>query len=140
MLCRGLQLPYQYSGLLCETLLAAGLALPAPVLPPAALAGLLSATALLRPDFPKYLAGCMRQIFLRLGYLDPALARSAAQLLGCFITNMGFRCVGCGVIYVMQGGDTQGECTEHMVVCRHVLAVQSHASRCKNDTNIHTQM
>lgn len=92
MLCSGLPLPYDYSGLLCETLFAQLLRLPGPRLCPVAFSALIAHAALLRPAFPKYLAGSVRQLYLRLGFLAPELAERLADVLAHFITNMNFRC------------------------------------------------
>lgn len=53
MLSRSLPLPYDYSGLLCETLFAQLLRLPHPRLVPLAFSAIIAHTALLRPAFPK---------------------------------------------------------------------------------------
>lgn len=92
MLCNSLPLPYDYSGLLCETLFAQLLRLPTSRLSPLAFSGLIAHAALLRPAFPKYLAGSVRQLFLRVDYLAPELVGRLAEVLAHFITNMGFRC------------------------------------------------
>lgn len=91
MLCSSLPLPYDYSGLLCETLFAQLLRLPRPRLNPLAFSGLIAHAALLRPAFPKYLAGSVRQLFLRVEFLAPELVGRLAEVLAHFITNMGFR-------------------------------------------------
>jgi hypothetical protein len=91
MLCSGLPLPYDYSGLLCETLFAQLLRLPSPRLCPVAFSALIAHAALLRPAFPKYLAGSVRQLYLRLQFLAPELADRLADVLAHFITNMNFR-------------------------------------------------
>jgi hypothetical protein len=93
MLCNALPLPYDYSGLLCEALFAQLLRLPGPRLCPLAFSGLIAHAALLRPAFPKYLAGSVRQLFLRVEYLAPELVGRLAEVLAHFITNMGFRWV-----------------------------------------------
>jgi hypothetical protein len=92
MLCSGLPLPYDYSGLLCETLFAQLLRLPGPRLCPVAFSALIAHAAILRPAFPKYLAGSVRQLYLRLQFLAPELAGRLADVLAHFITNMNFRC------------------------------------------------
>lgn len=92
MLCGGLALPYDYSGLLCETLFAQLLRLPSPRLGPAAFSSLIARAALLRPSFPKFLAGSVRQLYLRLGFMAPELGLRLADALAHFITNMNFRC------------------------------------------------
>jgi len=92
MLCSSLPLPYDYSGLLCETLFAQLLRLPAPRLSPVAFSALIAHAALLRPGFPKYLAGSVRQLYLRLQFLAPELSLRLADVLAHFITNMNFRC------------------------------------------------
>lgn len=94
MLCNSLPLPYDYSGLLCETLFAQLLRLPTPRLCPLAFSSLIAHAALLRPAFPKYLAGSVRQLFLRVQFLAPELVGRLAEVLAHFITNMGFRWVG----------------------------------------------
>jgi hypothetical protein len=91
MLCSGLPLPYDYSGLLCETLFAQLLRLPGPRLCPVAFSALIAHAAILRPAFPKYLAGSVRQLYLRLQFLAPELAGRLADVLAHFITNMNFR-------------------------------------------------
>jgi hypothetical protein len=91
MLCNSLPLPYDYSGLLCETLFAQLLRLPTSRPSPLAFSGLIAHAALLRPAFPKYLAGSVRQLFLRVDYLAPELVGRLAEVLAHFITNMGFR-------------------------------------------------
>eukprot|EP00878_Enallax_costatus_P027800 GHUV01029957.1.p1 GENE.GHUV01029957.1~~GHUV01029957.1.p1 ORF type:complete len:695 (+),score=274.57 GHUV01029957.1:1025-3109(+) len=91
MLCSGLPLPYDYSGLLCETLFAQLLRLPHPRLTPVAFSALIAHTALLRPAFPRYLAGSVRQLYLRLQFLAPELAGRLADVLAHFISNMSFR-------------------------------------------------
>ncbi|KAF6253367.1 armadillo-type protein [Scenedesmus sp. NREL 46B-D3] len=91
ILCSGLPLPYDYSGLLCETLFAQLLRLPGPRLCPVAFSALIAHAALLRPAFPKYLAGSVRQLYLRLQFLAPELAGRLADVLAHFITNMNFR-------------------------------------------------
>jgi len=93
MLCSSLPLPYDYSGLLCETLFAQLLRLPAPRLSPVAFSALIAHAALLRPGFPKYLAGSVRQLYLRLQFLAPELSLRLADVLAHFITNMNFRSV-----------------------------------------------
>lgn len=95
MLCTSLPLPYDYSGLLCETLFAQLLRLPGPRMCPIAFSGLIAHTAVLRPAFPKYLAGSVRQLFIRVQFLAPDLVGRLAEVLAHFITNMGFRCVAC---------------------------------------------
>lgn len=99
MLCNALPLPYDYSGLLCETLFAQLLRLPGPRLCPLAFSGLIAHAALLRPAFPKYLAGSVRQLFLRVEYLAPELVGRLAEVLAHFITNMGFRWVDGGGVF-----------------------------------------
>eukprot|EP00775_Hariotina_reticulata_P013002 gene13002-13131_t len=91
MLCSSLPLPYDYSGLLCETLFAQLLRLPTPRLSPVAFSALIAHAALLRPGFPKYLAGSVRQLYLRLQFLAPELSLRLADVLAHFITNMNFR-------------------------------------------------
>jgi hypothetical protein len=91
MLCTSLPLLYDYSGLLCETLFAQLLRLPTSRLSPLAFSGLIAHAALLRPAFPKYLAGSVRQLFLRVDYVAPELVGRLAEVLAHFITNMGFR-------------------------------------------------
>lgn len=91
MLCSSLPLPYDYSGLLCETLFAQLLRLPSPRLSPVAFSALIAHTALLRPAFPRYLAGSVRQLYLRLQFLAPELAGRLADVLAHFISNMSFR-------------------------------------------------
>jgi hypothetical protein len=110
MLCNSLPLPYDYSGLLCETLFAQLLRLPTSRLSPLAFSGLIAHAALLRPAFPKYLAGSVRQLFLRVEFLAPELVLRLAEVLAHFITNMGFRCAA-----AWDGRRTEVECW--LVLC-----------------------
>jgi hypothetical protein len=121
MLCSGLPLPYDYSGLLCETLFAQLLRLPGPRLCPVAFSALIAHAAILRPAFPKYLAGSVRQLYLRLQFLAPELAGRLADVLAHFITNMNFRC-GCAA--------WQLQCAHSVCHVQHLLVTASCAVVC----------
>lgn len=85
-----LPLPYAYEPLTCEVIFSQMLRLPVPEHKPVLYAGLIVDLCKLLKSFPRAIGPCVRESFVRMNVLDPALRERLAEWLAYHLSNFDY--------------------------------------------------
>jgi nuclear cap-binding protein subunit 1 len=83
-------LPYAYEPLVCEVIFSQMLRLPVPEHKPVLYAGLIVDLCKLLKSFPRAIGPCMRESFVRMNVMDPALRERLAEWLAYHLSNFDY--------------------------------------------------